>query len=74
MERTDALYEIAATDAWRALLARLDQYQRRFEEEVITVSKRLDFSPTEVARCSGRVEAVEAIKQALKEIGAQDAP
>lgn len=65
----DSLYEMATTDAWRHLMNKLKQYQLQFEQEVLTVCKRADFTPTEAAKCAGRVEAVELIMQALKDIG-----
>ena len=66
----DSLYEIASTDAWRHLMNKLGEYQYQFEREVISVCKRKDFVPTEAAKCAGRVEAVELIRQALLDIGA----
>jgi hypothetical protein len=68
----DALYEIATTDAWRHLLSMLAEYQQSFEKEVVTAAKRVDFSSTEVARRTGRVEAIEFLQVELRKIGVKD--
>lgn len=68
MSQEDSLYEIATTDAWRALLHMIEQAQGRFEKDVISVVKRVDFSPTEAARYSGRVEAMEYLSEKLRGI------
>ena len=69
MSQEDSMYEIASTDAWRHLLSMVAQAQEKFENEVITVVKRIDFSPTEAARCVGRVEAMEYMYERLRRLG-----
>ncbi len=68
MSQEDSLYEIATTDAWRALLALIHKAQGKFEKDVISVVKRTDFSPIEAARYSGRVEAMEFLSEKLRGI------
>lgn len=69
MSQEDSIYEIATTDAWRHLLIMVEHMQAKFEKEVVSVVKRIDFSPTEAARCAGRVEAMEYMYERLRKIG-----
>jgi hypothetical protein len=64
----DALYEIASTDAWRHLMARITEYKSRFEKELVTTVKKQDFLVSDVARCGGRVEAMEFLLSELQAV------
>ena len=71
MDPNDSMYEIATTDAWRNLIAVLEQMQKQFEKKVVTVCKQVDFKPTEATRYSGCVQAIESVLETLKELGAK---
>jgi hypothetical protein len=68
----DAIYEIASTDAWRALLNRLEGFQRGFEQAVLQMAAKQDAKIEEIARASGRVDAVKAILAELRTVGKQN--
>ena len=71
MDPNDTIYEIAQTDAWAYLLSSIQLAENNYRIKLVSVAGQKDFSPTEVARWSGYVQAMSALRKTLYELGAK---
>lgn len=71
-QSNDALYEIAATDAWRALLIKLEARRQALANGVLQAAAKQEINAVEVARASGRLEALTALIREFQEVGKND--
>lgn len=67
--RPEALYDIAATDAWRALVNKLTERQHALAQDVLRIAGKQTINIEEIARASGRLEAITSFIKELEQVG-----
>jgi hypothetical protein len=66
--RPEALYDIASTDAYRALINKLADLQTSLMSDILRVAAKPVPSVEEIARASGRLEAITSFLNELKQV------
>lgn len=66
--RPEAIYEIASTDAWRALINRLVERQGALAKDVMRLAAKQPANLEEIVRASGRLESITGFLNELEQV------